>query len=881
MSLEAGRKLGPYEIVEPIGKGGMGEVYRARDTKLDRDVAIKVLPDEFANDEESLARFEREAKLLAALNHPNIASIYGFESGALVLEFVEGPTLAERIEQGPIPVDEALAIAKQIAEALEAGHDARIIHRDLKPANIKLKEDGTVRVLDYGLAKALEGEATSGSDSGLSQSPTLTRQGTQVGVILGTAAYMSPEQATGQVLDKRSDIFSFGSVLYEMLAGRQAFAGATVSDILATILKTEPEWSQLPSTMDPVIRRLLHRCLEKDRNERQRDISDVRLEIQGVLAEPVSERNEVGSGLPKPTGSRRTVALLIATALVVGVLVSLAVWNMRPSQPPRLMRFGITLPSEDTLVSRPVVSPDGTSVVYAANGQIYLRAMDQMTASPIRGTEGGAGLSGSRDPFFSPDGLWLGFVNEGKLRKVSVTGGAPVTLCDAGSLHGASWGPNDTIVFEDGAGRIFSVSADGGTPELLISAESDEGELSYFPQILPDGEAMLFTVAIGRNWDQAKIVVQSLETEIRRVLVEGGADARYMHTGHLVYAVGQTLMAVPFDVSRLEVTGSPVPVVEGVSRATSGWTSGAASFSLSRDGSLVFLPRGIGRGPVLVFVDREGAVEPMPAPPNNYALPRLSPDGERLAVGIAGDVWVYDIARAASTRLTTDATNSYVGWMPDGKHVAFSSTGKHAMLWRAADGSGASGQFMSGDPDPLLDAVSPDGRFVAFHEHRPATNADLWVLPVETGKPRPFLVTTFLEHGMTFSPDGQAVAYVSNESGRDEVYVRPFPGPGGKIPISTEGGNAPVWARSGRELFYRNEDKMMAVDITAKPELEAGIPRLLFEGRFASFGSLANFDVMPDDQRFVMIQEDPQSRTQFNVVLNWHEELKRLVPTDH
>jgi hypothetical protein len=374
-------------------------------------------------------------------------------------------------------------------------------------------------------------------------------------------------------------------------------------------------------------------------------------------------------------------------------------------------------------------------------------------------------------------------------------------------------------------------------------------------------------------------VVQSLETGERRILVEGGADARYVPTGHLVYVVADTVMAVPFDLSRLEVTGGPVPVIEGVSRSRGGWGVGSANFSFSGNGSLVFAPRGIEDERVLVWVDHEGAVEPIPAPPRSYVDPRLSPDGERLAVVIENDVWVYDIPRGASTRLTFDGTNSYVGWMPDGKRVAFFSRGKHAVLWREADGSGASGQLMTREPDPHLDAISPDGRFLAFHEHRPATEGDIWILPLESeGKPRAFLVTPFLEHGTTFSPNGHSVAYVSNESGRDEVYVQPFPGPGGKTPISTEGGNAPVWARSGRELFYRNGDKMMAVDITTDPELEVGRPRLLFEGRFNTFGSLANFDVTPDGRRFVMIQESPEVRAQFNVVLNWFDELKRLVP---
>ena len=884
-----GKTILHYEVGEKIGAGGMGVVYRGRDTKLGRDVAIKVLPEAIGQDQGRLSRFRHEAKVLASLNHPNIAQVYGMEESGgvhfLVMELVPGETLAEWLKRGASSREEALQIARQVAVALEAAHEKGIVHRDLKPANIMVTPDGQVKVLDFGLAKVFEDETGDVLDP--SSSPTLSAPKTRAGVILGTAAYMSPEQARGQVVDKRSDIFSFGSVLYEMLAGRPAFAGATVSDILAAILKAEPDWKLLPATVGPEIRKLLRRCLKKDRKQRQRDIGDVRLEIQELLAEPVGERVEVAVGFPKPMGWRRTALLLTATSLVVGALVGLVVWSLRPSPRPRVTRFGITVPAVDVRAGQPVLSPDGTSLVYAANGQLYLRAMDQMKATPIRGTEGGIGsaISRSRSPFFSPDGLWLGFVAGGKLRKVSVAGGAPVTLCDAGSLYGASWAPNDTIVFGERAGGIFRVSADGGTPEVLIPKESRGGEMGYHPQVLPDGKAVLFTLATGRNWDEAQIVVQSLETGERRVLVEGGADARYVPTGHLVYAVADTVLAVPFDLSRLEVTGGAVPVVEGVSRNISGWGVGSAAFSFSGNGSLVFVPRAIADERVLVWVDREGAVEPMPAPPRDYSLPRLSPDGERLAVVTAGDVWVYDIPRGASTRLTFDGTNSYVGWMADGQRVAFSSSGKQAVLWRAADGGGAAGQLMTGELyPPHLDSISPDGQFLGFHEHRPATRADVWILPLETdGKPRSFLETPFAEHGTKFAPDGHSVAYVSDESGQDEVYVQPFPGLGGlgaKTLISTEGGNAPVWARSGHELFYFNGDKLMVVDITTDPELEAGDPRLLFEGRFTNFTSLANFDVTPDGRRFVMIQENPELRTQLNVVLNWFDELKRLIPVE-
>ena len=512
-----------------------GEVYRARDTKLERDVAIKVLPEEFAKDKERLARFEREAKLLASLNHPNIASIHGFEESgdvkALVLELVEGPTLAERITQGPIPIDEAVAIAKQIAEALEAGHEAGVIHRDLKPANVKVKEDGGVKVLDYGLAKALVGDTPSGTASELSQSPTLTRHGTQVGVILGTAAYMSPEQARGKPVDRRTDIWAIGAVLFEMLTGTKPFPGDDISQTLARVIDREPDWNALPATVSPSLATYLRRCLQKDPRQRVQAIGDVRLALEGAF-EITFTPQSVAS---EPAGSRRSRA--VAGALALSVITGVGVWSIMRHEPtPRpVARFSLPLPSGVSLtgMTRHVValSSDGTRLVYCANEQLYLRAMDQMEATPVRGTEGGA-----RSPFFSPDGEWVGFYSRGQLKKVAVSGGAPVTLCDRGVLSGARWGADDTIVFGQRGAGIMRVSADGGTPEVLIPLEGTE-EVGHGPQVLPGEKAVLFTLGDGRNWDDAQIVVHSLETGERKVLIEGGRDARYVPTGHLVYVL--------------------------------------------------------------------------------------------------------------------------------------------------------------------------------------------------------------------------------------------------------------------------------------------------------------------------------------------------------
>ena len=550
MSLVSGTRLGPYEILSPIGKGGMGEVYRAQDTKLDRDVAIKVLSEEFAKDKERLARFEREAKLLASLNHPNIASIYGLEESdgvtALVLELVEGPTLAERIAEGPIPVEEVLPIAWQITEALEAGHQAGVIHRDVKPANVKVKEDGTVKVLDYGLAKALEGDTPSGTASELSQSPTLTRHGTQVGVILGTAAYMSPEQAKGRRVDRRADVWAFGAVVYEMLTGKRAFAGDDVSETLAFVLTKEPDWESIPVDTPRPLLQALSVCLTKEVKLRARDIADVRLAMDGAFHTSSQSKADA----PQPSSFRPGLA--VAAALMLAAITGFAAYTLRPETPRPVARLSLSLPPGDELTDTSrhavAISSDGTRIVYSArrsvtpgqldhyDGRLYLREIDQLEPTPIRGTEA------ARNPFLSPDGEWVGFWSEGQLKKVAIRGGAPVSLCDATNPFGAQWGADDTIVFGQGRDGILRVSADGGTPEVLVPLEGTNA-LVHGPQILPGEKAVLFT--LGRNtWDDAQVVVHTLETNERKVLIDGGRDARYVPTGHLVYVYGGGLPAL-------------------------------------------------------------------------------------------------------------------------------------------------------------------------------------------------------------------------------------------------------------------------------------------------------------------------------------------------
>ena len=626
MSLPTGHKLAHYEILEPIGKGGMGEVYRARDGKLGRDVAIKVLPEEFAENAERLARFKREAKVLASLNHPNIASIYGLEQSEnthyLVLELVAGETLAERIARGPIPLEEALDIATQMSEALEEAHEQGIVHRDLKPANVKQTEDGKIKVLDFGLAKVFQ-EETPDADS--SMSPTLTRDATRVGVILGTAAYMSPEQAKGKQVDKRADVWAFGVVLYEMLTGRRAFDGEDVSETLAYVLTKEPDWDALPAEIPASLRQVLRLCVTKSAKQRARDIGDVRLAMEGAFETQAAPQDAVS----QPVSRRASMGMAAAAALLLSVFTGVAVWRVtRPAQTPRpVARFSLPLPPDVSLTGRGrhlvALSPDGSRLVFSANEQLFLRAMDQKEATIVRGTEG------ARNPFFSPDGEWVGFYSASQLKKIAIRGGAPVSLCDAVAPWGARWEADDTIVFGQGRVGIMQVSADGGTPEVVVAVDAT-GEFAHGPQVLPGGKAVLFTLADGTDWNDAQIVVHLLETGERKVLVEGGRDARYLRTGHLVYVLDGTLLAVPFDADALEVTGGPIPMAEGV--RTAGSTTGAAQFSVSETGSLVYVTGGDVENGTLVWVDRDGREEALAAEPGSYRHPRISPDGSRVVL---------------------------------------------------------------------------------------------------------------------------------------------------------------------------------------------------------------------------------------------------------
>ena len=894
--LTSGTKLGTYEITRHIGSGGMGDVYQAHDTKLGRDVAIKVLPEQFARDPERLARFQREAKMLAALNHPNIAAIYGLEqSGSthyLVMELVPGETLRERtLGEHPVPVEEALIIARQIAEALEAAHGSEkvIIHRDLKPANVKVTPEGRVKVLDFGLAKAFASDTATDDPS---NSPTLSFNPTMQGVIMGTPAYMSPEQARGQTVTKATDIWAFGALLYELLTGKQAFQGQDAGEIMATVVKTEPDWNRLPESTPLAIRTLLRRCLRKDRRQRLQDATGVRIEIEEALATPATAEMATPAKDFRAL-SRQSLILSVGTLLLVAAITGLAVWNLKPVSSPApqpVTRTVITLPPGQQLAAMGgpsvALTPDGTHVAYVARQggtqQLYVRAMDSPESKAIPGTEGGSG------PFFSPDGQWLGFFAGGKLKKVSVSGGAALILGDAVVFRGASWGSQGMIAFPPtGFSTLVQVSDGGGTPQPLTRFE--KGETSHrWPEFLPGSKAVLFSGGQNNgNWSNAQVAVQPVGTGERRNLIPGATYPRYASSGHLIYAQGGNLVAVPFDPQHLEVTGTAVPVVEGVLQSSA---AGGAAYSFSATGSLVYVPgRAQTTASKLVWLSRNGAEQVLAAPARAYGAPRLSPDGRWVAVGIeeqGSQVWLYDLTRETLTRFTFEgATNLSPVWTPDGKRIAFVSTkeGPGNLFWQLADGSGGPERLATGEYSQTPYSWSPDGQLLAFIETDPTTQRDIWVRQLSDGKAQPFLRTRFDEGGPRFSPDGRWMAYVSNESGLQEIYVQPYPGPGGKWRISIAGGVEPVWNRNGRELFYRNDDKMMAVDLTTQPAFSVGKPKLLFDGRYVlNSASFPYYDVTPDGQRFLMVkpvEQEQEAATQINVVLNWFEELKRRVPT--
>jgi serine/threonine-protein kinase len=899
MTLAPGARFGPYEIVSQIGKGGMGVVYRARDARLARDVAIKVLPGEFASDPGRLARFEREARLLASLNHPNVASVYGFEESegvrALVMELVEGATLADRIAEAPIPLEDALPIAKQIAEGLEYAHEQGIVHRDVKPANVKVRPDGTVKVLDLGLAKALHERAP---PQDASSSPTLSAMETAAGVILGTAAYMSPEQVKGRGVDRRADVWAFGAVLYETLSGRRPFPGEDPTETMAAVLRAEPDWSLLPSDLPSSIRVLLERCLTKDPRERLQAIGEARILLSRPLASPTT--------MAEPAAFRRT-ALPWALA-GVGLLAALFSLGREPSRPGTVVRMSAELGADASLFldrgTGAILSPDGAVLAFTARAteeapsRLYVRRLDQLHARALSGTDG------AMSPFFSPDGSSIGFFADGKLKKVPTIGGTVVALADALQDRGGSWAEDGTIVFAP-TDRVplYAVPSEGGRPEAVTRL--DEAEMTHrWPQLLPEGNAVLYT-AHGRagDYDGAVIVAQALRGGKRIVVQEGGYHGRYARSGHLLYIHEGVLYAVPFDAERLSTTGVPRPVLEDV---FSDSTMATAQFALSNEGALVYVPGAdLGGETVIDWLNREGNVRPLRAVPGDYRNLRVSPDGTALAMDVSAngqrDVWAFDWERGTMSRLTFDPGEDVQPiWARGGRGIIYSSTreGQAQNLYlQSADGSGQVERLSESKNQQLASSWHPTMEVLAFHENAADTSWDILTLALEGSEadgwkpsaPRIFLNTPYSERDATFSPDGRWLAYQSNESGRYEIYVQPFPGGGGKQQVSVEGGHFPVWSSNGRELFYMTEVMsfmVVAYDVEGgslrfdKPQLWSGGTNL-YPGSPRIF---RNFDLHPDGSRLAVLRTPTESkeveRDHVTLVFNFFNELRKVAPED-
>jgi serine/threonine protein kinase len=911
MAILPGLRLGPYEILSAIGAGGMGEVYSAHDTKLGRDVAIKVLPEAFAHDAERLSRFQREAKMLAALNHPNIATIYGLEQSGdtsyLVMELVSGETLADRVNrEKAIPIEEALTIAKQIAEALEAAHEKGIIHRDLKPANVRVTPEGKVKVLDFGLAKAFEGDTANDDPS---NSPTLSIAATMHGVILGTAAYMSPEQARGKAVDKRTDIWAFGCVLYELLTGKPAFNGEDVTEILASVVKTEPDWSRLPEATPAAIRTLLRRCLQKDRRQRFHEAADVRIEIEEALAAPPTVEPTTAA----TRGWRDRVIWPVVAGVLAVIAIALAIVLVlrapKLPQPLQPMRLRAEIGADTSLYtnsatnsgSAALLSPDGTRLAFLASGadqksRIYVRSLDQLQATVLSGTEN------ARDPFFSPNGQWVGFFADSKLKKISVQGGAAVTLCDVPDDRGGSWGDDGTIVFiPNNRAALSKVSSAGGTPQPLTTLNKQTGEITQrWPQMLPGSKAVLFTSSSrGNFYEDADIFVYSIASGQRKMVQRDGFYARYVASGQVVYMHEGTLFAVPFDLKRLEVTGQPAPILEGVLATPA---SGGAQFSFSDTGNLVYVAgRAAVPGVSIYWMDRAGKFSPLRETPGGYYNPAFSPDGKRLALeiddGKRRNIWVYEWERDAFTRLTfAGETNTNPVWTADGQRIVYSSTeggGVPNLWWIRADGAGDAQRLSESKSQQYAGSWRPDGKVLAFRQLNPDTDLDIMTLSVEgdeksgwkPGEPKVFVNSAFDEREPAFSPDGRWLAYASNESGSYEVYVRPFPGPGGKWQVSTGGGTYPKWSRNGKELFYRTaEEKIMALTYTVSGDsFHADKPQLWSPGQFTDRGpGNYNFDLYPDGKRFAVLKapgaEQNAAVNKVSFVFNFFDEISRKVP---
>jgi serine/threonine protein kinase len=889
VALDPGTQLGCYTITSQIGLGGMGVVYRARDTKLKRDVAIKTLPRDVASDPERLARLQREAEVLASLNHPNIAHLYGLEGShettALVMELVEGPTLADRIALGPVPIEEAIPIVGQIVDALEAAHEQGVVHRDMKPANIKLRPDGVVKVLDFGLAKALDPVS---SQSSHSLAPTMTTPAaTEAGSILGTAPYMSPEQAMGKPVDKRTDIWAFGCTVYEMLTGRSPFARETKAETLVAILERQPDWTALPAATPAGVRRLIARCLTKDLRRRLRDIGDARPDLADEEAREAS--------MPQRTSSRPTLVQSIATLVLTAVVAGALVWIFKPAPAPSssssVARLTILPPPGESIDAgnfAVAISPDGRRVAYVAGEadrkRIYVRAIDQFDSLALPGTEGG------NVPFFSPDSQWVGFIAGGKIRRTRVDGGQPQTVTDAvqtvNALAVPSWERDDNIYFTPGPGTGIWRIPSGSGPTVPATMLQGSENSHRWPQLLPDGKTLLFSAATVSD---SQVYVQ-LATGERRKIVKG-LGARYLPSGHLVYVQGGALMAVRFDANRFEVVGEAARALSGFMQITRLRNSTIANLapevSVSTAGTVAYVPaRSKPVQEALVWVSRTGVETTTGASGGVYFQPRLSPDGSRVAVTIGGedtdDVWLYELARRTWSRATTSGgNNSFPLWSPDGRRIAHVSdrSGPDNIYAKSLESTKEERLLVSAEPNYPF-AWSRKGTLF-FVRPDPITLQDIFVLRAGETAPAKILDSPFGEGAPALSPDERWLAYVSNETGRNEIYVMPFERPGEKSTISNDGGNEVVWSPNGRELFFRNGSDMMVVDVSFDPVFSAGKPRRLFTGNYERTLALwPNYDVANDGQRFLMVKKLDTGDTpnQINVVLNWIDELNQLLP---
>lgn len=892
MGLAAGTKLGPYEIQSPLGAGGMGEVYRAHDIRLGRTVAIKILPPELSSDPLRRQRFEREAKTISNLNHPHICVLHdiGHQDGIdfLVMECVEGETLEKRLEKGSLPLEQVVKIGAEVADAVDRAHRSGVVHRDLKPANIMITPAGA-KLLDFGLAKPAV--VLTGAEVTAASSSPVTEQGT----IVGTFQYMSPEQVEGKDVDARSDIFSLGSVLYEMLTGRRAFEGKSRLSVASAILDKEPEPITIIKPMTPLaLDHVIRRCLAKDPEERWQTGRDVAQELQWAAKSENVSGPQSGSFWHLLRNSYAVWTLVFA----LGVLAALAIWGWtRTPQPATrpVMRWASSFPPGNA-IARVTLSPDGSHLAYLqrfggllAPWHLYVRSTDQLEARIVSGDDS-ITIAGAF--FFSPDGNWIAYFSQGKLKKVPVANGASVTICDAPPSASGAWGPDGTIVLGKGIGHLgglLRVSAAGGKLEALTTPDHQKGETEHaWPYFLPDGKTLLFNIRTTGSWDDSRMAVLNLRTGAIRVLLEGGWNPQYAASGHLVYTRRGSLMAVAFDLNQLQVKGTPSTVLEGVASSAA---RGFPNYSFSDLGDLVYNPTSAEGKTAMVWVDRMGKVEPLRAPAQTYASPAISPNGTSIAVSIeAGspdywDVWVYDLARGTLNRLTYGFTNISPAWTKDGKRVAFRTLGepeKNGIFWVVADGSGPPQQLLTTQTPAVPGSWLPDSGGLVFYDvgqHGP----EIHVFAMTRGGAPSGADSTVIENASApqLSPDGHWIAYNSAESGTTQVYVRSFPSLAGKWQISTDGGGFPRWAHSGRELFYVIGNKMMAVGVETKGTFRAGVPKMLFEGSYAGspvgFAPSWGYDISPDDKRFLMVKTDSASTAdlQIQFVGNWFEELRR------